>query len=298
MTTRTNKMNVIKLIERADTPGGYVELWDFSRANESHEARVEAVTAVASICFGSNKAIGSDKLYNKLAAESIGLPSSSFEFVPVLLKLNSELCPFDELVSEGAIPHFMKYGTLIKDGQDEYILTNYRALLYDIEMSGADKEKWINGAFNKTSTEQSIIRKNFVVTKHKLDIATARQYMRHRDSWQELSRRYTTGKKVPVEVYLDSSIEHSGAKIVVGDRELSAQDVVDISIEMYNELLKNGVKAQDARRVLPIGLKTEVWSARNLESLSNFYSLRTESKAQDEIREIAKAMKTLTDKHL
>ena len=64
---------------------GFVEHYDFSQANMSEENRIKAITQVASICYQNPKAIGSESLYNRLLAESKGLPSSSAEFVPVLL---------------------------------------------------------------------------------------------------------------------------------------------------------------------------------------------------------------------
>ena len=63
----------------------FVEQYDFSTANLNEENRILAITAVASICYQNPKALGSESLYNRLMAESMGLPSSSAEFVPVLL---------------------------------------------------------------------------------------------------------------------------------------------------------------------------------------------------------------------
>ena len=63
----------------------FIEQYDFSTANISEENRIKAITQVASICYQNPKAIGSESLYNRLLAESKGLPSSSAEFVPVLL---------------------------------------------------------------------------------------------------------------------------------------------------------------------------------------------------------------------
>ena len=63
----------------------FVEQYDFSQANMSEKHRIHAISAVASICYQNPKAIGSESLYNRLLAESKGLPSSSAEFVPVLL---------------------------------------------------------------------------------------------------------------------------------------------------------------------------------------------------------------------
>ena len=62
-----------------------VDHYDFSLANSSYEARVQSVTKVASICYGNVKALGSISLFDRLQAEAAGLPSSSYEFVPVLL---------------------------------------------------------------------------------------------------------------------------------------------------------------------------------------------------------------------
>ena len=63
----------------------FVEQYDFSTANMSEENRIKAITTVASICYQNPKAIGSESLYNRLLAESKGLPSSSFEMCPILL---------------------------------------------------------------------------------------------------------------------------------------------------------------------------------------------------------------------
>ena len=63
----------------------FVEQYDFSRANLSNDSRIAAISSVASICYQSKTALGSESLYNRLLAESKGLPSSSAEFVPVLL---------------------------------------------------------------------------------------------------------------------------------------------------------------------------------------------------------------------
>ena len=63
----------------------YGEFWNFSKANLSEENRIHAITLIASICYQNPKALNSDSLYNRLMAESQGLPSSSFEMCPVLL---------------------------------------------------------------------------------------------------------------------------------------------------------------------------------------------------------------------
>ena len=63
----------------------FVEQYDFSTANLNEKSRIHAISAVASICYQNPKAVGSESLYNRLLAESKGLPSSSFEMCPILL---------------------------------------------------------------------------------------------------------------------------------------------------------------------------------------------------------------------
>ena len=79
----------MNLINKKDNIFGddiaFVEQWDFSRANMSEENRINAITQVASICYQSSKSLNSESLYNRLLAESQGLPSSSFEMCPILL---------------------------------------------------------------------------------------------------------------------------------------------------------------------------------------------------------------------
>lgn len=105
----------------------FVEQWDFSRANLNEENRILAITQVASICYQSPKALGSESLYNRLMAESMGLPSSSFEFVPVLLNPKN---PQHKEVLALEYSNAKKFGEIVEGNM---LLTNYRALVYDYE---------------------------------------------------------------------------------------------------------------------------------------------------------------------
>ena len=81
--------DLLPLIGRVDNVldgiAGFVQHYDFSRANSSYEARVHAITKVASICYANPKSLGSISLFDRLQAESGGLPSSSYEMCAVLL---------------------------------------------------------------------------------------------------------------------------------------------------------------------------------------------------------------------
>lgn len=58
----------------------------------------------------------------------------------------------------------------------------------------------------------------------------------------------------------------------------------------YDALLRNGVKPEDARFVLPEATKTDIIVTMNIRELRNFINLRYDSHAQWEIRELAMEM--------
>ncbi|PRM92768.1 thymidylate synthase [Arcobacter cryaerophilus gv. occultus] len=255
---------------------GFVENWDFSRANLNEENRILAITQVASICYQNPKALGSESLYNRLMAESMGLPSSSFEFVPVLL--DYENAKHQEILK-------LEYSNCKKFGEildDRYLLTNYRALVYDFEN---DKDKFsfdIRTIFN-TQEECKIIKEYFKVFLFKVDFPTRSQMVRHRISWQELSRRYVSAKRVPFEFYVSEKLKENQ----------KVQDLIKQSEDLYFELLENGVKPQEARRVIPQMGYTQIWGAFMPKQLDNYFKLRLDEHAQWEIRQTAIAMQEL-----
>lgn len=269
---------------------GYVESFDFSHANTSKESRIAAITTVASVCYQSPKALGSISLYDRLATEAAGLPSSSFEFVPILLDMRDhKYKPWADKLHL-ASPVF-KYGEIVHGG---YLLTNLRALIASV---GSDSD---NPVFFNTPTECQLIAQYFKVYKTYIDLATARQFMRHRASWQELSRRYVSGKKLPFEFYSSPKLSN-----VVSTFTFTTPDGHHISVDLttdqlqqaclnhYDSALANSVKPEEARRCIPQSMMTTVWSAWQPAQLDNLFRLRCDSHAQSEIIQLANAMKDL-----
>ena len=186
---------MIELINKKENIFGdniaFVEQWDFSRANLNEENRIKAITQVASICYQNPKALNSTSLYNRLLAESIGLPSSSFEMCPMLFeqKKITELY-FSRKIFVSENNDITKFGEWVEDGK--YLLTNFRAVTYLFEKTGIDLRNHFN-----TPKECEIIKQYFKVFLFKVDFPTRSQMVRHRVNWQELSRRYVSGKRVP-----------------------------------------------------------------------------------------------------
>ena len=264
-------------VENILTDGcGSVEEWDFSLANSSYEARVYFVSKVASICYGNPKALGSISLFDRLQAEAAGLPSSSYEFVPVLIT--------KEQFAKVDLKQCYKFGELVAN--EQYLLTNLRALIADV--GPEESLKYLN-----TSEEEiKIIRDNFKVYLFNVDLATRAQMVRHRCSWQELSRRYVSGKKTPFEFYISEKlkgIEHESCDF----GKYSTEYIIQTCIDHYNYAIATGVKPEEARRILPQAMMTTIWGAFQPTQLANFFTLRLDSHAQREIRLVGEAMKEL-----
>ena len=266
----------------------FIEQYDFSTANMSEENRMKAITTVASICYQNPKAIGSESLYNRLLAESKGLPSSSFEFVPVLLTAK-KLRKIGAIINkEIYVKHdfeynVTKFGEMIEDGK--YLLTNFRALIADVGEYAKE--------FYNTPEECEIIKQHFKVFLYKVDLPTRSQMVRHRISWQELSRRYVSGKKHPFEFYISEKMKNVKSFSNTYGYECDTQDIVRICLDHYDEAIAAGVKPQEARRIIPQAAYTQIWGAFQPKQLENYFKLRLDESSQWEIRQTALAMKEL-----
>lgn len=259
----------------------FVEQWDFSKANLNEENRILAITQVASICYQSPKALGSESLYNRLMAESMGLPSSSFEFVPMLLDPKN---PQHQEVLALDYSNAKKFGEEVENNQ--YLLTNYRALVYDYENNPGAYSFDIRTIYN-TEAECEIIKKHFKVFLYKIDLPTRSQMVRHRINWQELSRRYVSGKRVPFDFYISEKMKDIKAN------NKTTQELIDMCVEHYYTALDAGVKPQEARRIIPQAAYSQIWGGFMPTQLENYFKLRLDSHAQWEIRKTAEAMKEL-----
>ena len=274
---------------------GYVESYDFSRANLSNESRIAAISSIASICYQSKTALGSESLYNRLMAESGGLPSSSFEMVPMLFN-------YDDIKKKyGAdfeTSNVLKYGEKI----DNYLLTNFRAVVYDFENLAVDLRDHFN-----TEAECAIIAKHFKVFKMKVDMPTFGQAVRHRVNWQVLSRRYVSGTRVPFDFYIAEQMKKVTSSNLLLEKvtdlmyrkedeiKLDVEDLIELSLNMYKAALAAGIKPQIARGIIPQCAYTVAWCAMQPKQFDSFKNLRSDSHAQWEMQQLSNAMKEITN---
>lgn len=269
----------------------YLEAYDFSKANMSNESRLDVITLVASICYQSPKSHGSESLYNRLMAESAGLPSSSFEMVPMLFdydQLRDDVYALTDVTIEDT--NMLKYGERIEDGR--YLLTNFRAVVYDFENLGIDLRDHFN-----TEDECAIIAKHFKVFKMKVDMPTFGQAVRHRVNWQVLSRRYVSGERVPFEFYINNKMKNVKQTLWIPidnnnqtSQDVTTEDLINVCTNHYKAALDAGVKPQVARGIIPQCAYTVAWCAMQPKQFDSFIKLRTDSHAQWEIQQLSNAM--------
>ena len=156
-----------------------------------------------------------------------------------------------------------------------------------------------------TSTlEHNIITFRFIVP-----IYVRSQHHRHRTwSYNEISRRYTDvdmrfyeSKKFRTQHKSNrqaSNISEMINPVIypdLSDPEFgdTASTIIhkhhEVSLNIYYDLIKNGVCREQARGVLPQNLYTEYYGTVNLSNLLKFIQLRTHAGAQWEIQKVAEA---------
>lgn len=109
------------------------------------------------------------------------------------------------------------------------------------------------------------------------------QLVRHRiASYSQQSQRYV--KEHDFETIMPASIAaRPAAKARFEALMLEIQD-------LYDEFIEQGVKAEDARYILPNATETKIMCTFNARSLLNFFRLRCCTRAQWEIRALAEEM--------
>ena len=137
----------------------------------------------------------------------------------------------------------------------------------------------------------------------KAPIFVVRQWMRHRmNSYNEISYRYV---KAPLEFYIphhwrhQDTLNRQGSVGQFDDIKLFEQykEALQISVQVYENLLSSGVAREIARGILPLCTYTEFIFTCNLHSLMHFLDLRLKDNAQYEIRVYALEMLNLAEPH-
>jgi thymidylate synthase (FAD) len=104
--------------------------------------------------------------------------------------------------------------------------------------------------------------------------------VRHRiASYSQQSQRYVT--------YSNLEWATTGVPAEIVDE---LEEHCDYALTVYNDMIERGIKAEDAREILPNATPTIIYVTFNLRALMHFCNERMCSRAQREIHEVANAM--------
>lgn len=183
--------------------------------------------------------------------------------------------------------------------------------------SRSDKFNNIEGLINYCINNKhwSIFEHGFLTFEIITSKAIAIQLLRHRSNYfQEFSQRYQDVNKLnegegifePIELRQQAvnnrqsstevfdpiikvpfmeNMEHNASNVI--------RDFLQMSQELYSNLLDAGVAREMARMVLPMATKTRLYVTMNVRSVIHWLDLRDDSHAQKEIQLIAKEVKKI-----
>lgn len=128
--------------------------------------------------------------------------------------------------------------------------------------------------------------------------AIAAQILRHRSfSFQEFSQRYSESTTLaPIEYRKQGKTNRQ-----VGDEpfelkhtnEFLINSIMEKNLELYNDLINEGVAKECARMVLPLCTETTMYMAGTLRSWVHYIDLRTQQDTQKEHRIIAEGCRDI-----
>ena len=144
----------------------------------------------------------------------------------------------------------------------------------------------------------SIFEQAFCTFEIETSRAVAAQILRHRSfTFQEFSQRYSTATLLePFELRKQGKTNRQ-----VGDEVFTVQEgpklfakidkLQEEQINVYNEMIQQGIARESARMVLPLNTQTTLYMSGSCRSFIHYIQLRAKEETQKEHREVALEMK-------
>jgi thymidylate synthase (FAD) len=144
----------------------------------------------------------------------------------------------------------------------------------------------------------SIFEQAFCTFEIETSRAVAAQILRHRSfTFQEFSQRYSTATLLePFELRKQGKTNRQ-----VGDEIFTVQEdpklfakidkLQEEQINVYNEMIQQGIARESARMVLPLNTQTTLYMSGSCRSFIHYIQLRAKEETQKEHREVALEMK-------
>lgn len=199
---------------------------------------------------------------------------ATLEFGTVYLHIDYHNPSFNKFINKYS---YHKYSVCIDTAKDAYATTNYRCI---IENNWLDDLKYLC-----KPTEHHEKR---ICVKFTLPIGISREFCRHRVfSFMEMSTRYVnmSGNKMGNEITFISP--EFKPDFIGSSQYLEWVKALENAEKSYNNLIKMGYKPQEARGVLPLDTKTELYMCGYAEDWEKFFGLRCASNSHPQARELA-----------
>ena len=123
------------------------------------------------------------------------------------------------------------------------------------------------------------------------------QLVRHRAGITQLSQRYVNMKDSkflsPEEFKPEKYDANTKYKINIDgiEKELTLKEIGKLELNIYEQLLEQGLLREDARSFLPSNIETSLYMTFTFRNFIKFLELRTGKGAQAEIKQLAEALK-------
>lgn len=117
------------------------------------------------------------------------------------------------------------------------------------------------------------------------------QITRHRQfSFDVMSLRYVDVDDDVCQVPTDLEVSRDGVHDVPEKAQQMIAESYERSVEDYRELIDDGVPAEEARKVLPMGTKVNIVMSGNARAWMHILKVRTKADVQGETRRVADAI--------
>ena len=196
---------------------------------------------------------------------------------------------------------------LVQHMGDDLTIVNSARVSFGVQKDEMDDKDRKLISYLAKHRHTSTFEHNVATFRVKVPLFIRSQHHRHRTwSYNEISRRYT---HVDLEFYYPSELraQHKSNRQASSDNfinpEISlggygapgpATEIIrshcEDSVELFYELIREGVAKEQARMILPQNLYTTYYATANLSNIIKFIDLRMHEGAQWEIQQLAKGM--------
>lgn len=181
----------------------------------------------------------------------------------------------------------MKIELIANTPNPELVIANAARTCYDSPQKDLESSRKMIKAIVKSGHESCVEHATATFRLSEVSRVLTHEIVRHRlFSFSQRSQRYVKENE-PSYVVPDCLLDENNNSLEWQSAKMIFQEAMAEAWHAYSELLKLGLKPEDARFVLPNACTTEIVMSGNFREYRNFLKLRLGPRAQWEIRKAA-----------